>query len=279
MSYMRNAILKVLIVAFSFVLLMGCTNNQTDENPSSDSTEGSMTSNEVTFYIVRHGKTMLNTTDRVQGWSDAVLTPAGEDVVRSAGKGLKDTEFTAAYSSDSGRAIQTANIILEENEKSSDLELETDERLREFNFGTYEGDLNETMWTDIAESQGKTLEEWFEEGFTPEAFANSVAELDKEIVKDEDVNWPAEDYETITQRLNDSINEIAEKESEKNGGNVLVVSHGLSISALLDTLFEDVDIPSGGLDNASVSIVKYKDGEFSLGEINDLSYVEEGEKQ
>ena len=33
---------------------------------------------ELTLYIVRHGKTMLNTTDRVQGWSDAVLTPEGE---------------------------------------------------------------------------------------------------------------------------------------------------------------------------------------------------------
>jgi broad specificity phosphatase PhoE len=55
---------------------------------------------------------MLNTTDRVQGWSDAVLTPAGEEVVRQAGIGLKDIEFQNAYSSDSGRAIQTAEIII-----------------------------------------------------------------------------------------------------------------------------------------------------------------------
>ena len=40
---------------------------------------------ELTLYIVRHGKTMLNTTDRVQGWSDAVLTPEGEKVVTATG--------------------------------------------------------------------------------------------------------------------------------------------------------------------------------------------------
>lgn len=118
---------------------------------------------------------MLNTTERVQGWLDAVLTPEGEKVVTYAGKGLKDT---SAYSSDSGSAIQTVNPILAENQKSK-VSLTTDERLREFNFGTYEGDLNETLWTDIAKIQGKTLEEFQSEGISPKNFANSVADLDK----------------------------------------------------------------------------------------------------
>ena len=71
--------------------------------------------NEVVLYIVRHGKTMLNTTDRVQGWSDAVLTPAGIEVAEYLGAGLKEKKikFSAAYSSDSGRSIQTADIVLE----------------------------------------------------------------------------------------------------------------------------------------------------------------------
>ena len=41
---------------------------------------------------------MLNTTDCVQGWSDAVLTPAGEEVVTAAGVGLKDVDFQVVYS-------------------------------------------------------------------------------------------------------------------------------------------------------------------------------------
>jgi len=275
---MYNNFLKIVIVTISFFLLLGCNNDNSDEKSAATNSDDSVSDGEITFYIVRHGKTMLNTTDRVQGWSDAVLTPNGEDVVQSAGRGMKNIEFKGAYSSDSGRAIQTADIILNENGKSTDLHLKTDDRLREFNFGTYEGDLNETMWTDIANSQGKTLEEWFDEGISPEVFANSVAELDKENVKEEGVNWAAEDYNTITTRLTDAINEIAELESKKGDGNVLIVSHGLSISALLDTLFEDFELPPDGLDNASVTVINYKDGEFSLGKINDLSYVEEGEE-
>src|SRR5690625_810302 len=116
----------------------------------------------ITFYLMRHGKTMLNTTNRVQGWSDSVLTPYGEKVVRYAGKGLKNVEFIAAYSSDSGRAIQTANMIIDENK--SDLDLVTDSRLREFNFGTYEGDLNEKMQSEVAESKGGNLAELIESG-------------------------------------------------------------------------------------------------------------------
>ncbi|MFU1892435.1 histidine phosphatase family protein, partial [Enterococcus faecium] len=132
-----------------------------------------------TLYIVRHGKTMLNTTDRVQGWSDAVLTPEGEKVVTATGIGLKDVAFQNAYSSDSGRALQTAQLILDQNKAGKDLEVVRDPDLREFNFGSYDGDLNKTMWQDIADDQGVSLEE-FMKNMTPESFANSVAKLDQQ---------------------------------------------------------------------------------------------------
>lgn len=267
---MKKVLKSVVLLSLGAVLFTGCSaNKKVEEAPTIKEKE------ELTLYVVRHGKTMLNTTDRVQGWSDAVLTKEGEEVVSAAGKGLKDTDFQNAYSSDSGRAMQTANLILKENETSSTLELQTNPDLREFNFGTYEGDLNHTMWTDIAKSQGVTTEE-FLKTMTPESFANSVAELDKEKNKD-GKNWPAEDYKTITTRLTKSIDEIVEKESKKDGsGNVLVVSHGLSIAALLDTLIDDFQMPEGGLKNASVSIIKVKDGKFSLESVNDTSYIEKG---
>jgi len=252
--------------------------DDTDDVQEEDSSADKKGDGTVHFYIVRHGKTMLNTTDRVQGWSDAVLTPAGEEVVGYAAKGMKvkDLSFDVAYSSDSGRSIQTANIILE-TLGQADLHLNTDWRLREFNFGTYEGDLNHTMWTDIAESLGMTLEEWMEDGVNPEEFANSVAKLD-EGRDEEGLNWPAEDYDTITARLSESLNEIAEEVSSQGGGNVLLVSHGLSIGAMMDVLKDDGDEISAGIANASVSTVDYKDGKFTILEYGDTSYIEEGEK-
>lgn len=113
----------------------------------------------VTLYITRHGKTMLNTTDRSQGWIDAPLTPAGVEVAEALGRGLKSegVEFDAVYTSDSGRAIETAEIVLKEI--GIDLEIHRDKRLREFNFGTYEGMPNEEMWEAIAVAQGMTLED------------------------------------------------------------------------------------------------------------------------
>ncbi|WP_206911782.1 phosphoglycerate mutase [Enterococcus sp. DIV0840] len=270
----RGKLLGILILGLLVVAGCGSGNAKTGDTGTAKKTP-----EELTLYIVRHGKTMLNTTDRVQGWSDAVLTKAGEEVVTAAGVGLKDIDFQNAYSSDSGRAIQTANLIVKENEKSSDLKVITDERLREFNFGTYEGDLNHTMWQDIADDQGVTLEE-FLKNMTPESFANCVAKLDAKNVEEAKINWPAEDYKTITTRLKAGIDDIVEKEMKNEGsGNVLIASHGLSISALLATLSDDYKIPEGGLKNASVCTVKYKDGKYTLDKINDLSYVEAGQKK
>lgn len=67
----------------------------------------------VKLYIARHGKTMFNTIGRVQGWSDSPLTPFGEEGIRELGLGLKAAgiPFKSAYSSDSGRTIQTMDII------------------------------------------------------------------------------------------------------------------------------------------------------------------------
>lgn len=228
----------------------------------------------LTLYIVRHGKTMLNITDRVQGWSDAVLTPAGEETVRAAGRGLAAIPFQAAYSSDSGRAMQTARLILAENPLSSDLHLSIDPRLREFGFGTYEGALNHVMWTDIAADQGRTLQD-FLKNMDPRGFADSVARLDARQVGAPG-NWPAENYGQITARLSAGLAEIERREEARGNGNVLIVSHGLSIIALLDTLFPGFKPPEGGLRNASVTIVTVQDGEHKLESVNDLSFVEAG---
>ncbi|WP_054950330.1 phosphoglycerate mutase family protein [Numidum massiliense] len=71
--------------------------------------------NEVVLYVTRHGKTHFNTVRRVQGWSDTPLTDEGVRVAEQLGKGLKkeNVHFDAAYSSDSGRARETARIVLD----------------------------------------------------------------------------------------------------------------------------------------------------------------------
>ena len=63
----------------------------------------------VNIYLVRHGKTMFNTIGRAQGWSDTPLTRDGEIGITELGLGFaaKNIKFDYAFSSDSGRTIQT----------------------------------------------------------------------------------------------------------------------------------------------------------------------------
>ncbi|MGK0551514.1 histidine phosphatase family protein [Enterococcus faecalis] len=92
------------------------------------------------------------------------------------------------------------------------------------------------------------------------------------------VNWPAEDSQTIINRLKESLGDIIKTAEKKKAKNVLVVSHGMSLITLLGQLEPTADLPTGGLKNASVSKVTYKDGHYQMESVNDLSYVEKGKE-
>lgn len=269
-------------VALLSMVLVGCNNGTAKEEKKADTKEKD--NSEVVIYLARHGKTMLNTVDRSQGWIDAPLTPAGVEVAEQLGKGLSDVKFDKVVTSDSGRAIETAELVLKNNgQEKLTKEMTKDKRLREYNFGTYEGLMNEEMLTAVAKEQGKTYEEyneWMKEvGFYKGIieFADVLSDLDKKNVE-EGVNWPAEDSKTIVARLTAGLDDIV-KDAEKEGANnVLVVSHGMSIITLLGELDANADLPDGGLKNASVSKVTYKDGKYTIDSVNDLSYVEQGKE-
>ena len=72
---MKKRLTIVGMLFLAILVMVGCGKNQ-----QATTKEKETKPEELTLYIVRHGKTMLNTTDRVQGWSDAVLTPEGEKV-------------------------------------------------------------------------------------------------------------------------------------------------------------------------------------------------------
>ncbi len=89
------------------------------------------------LYIVRHGETVWNTLDKMQGVKDSPLTDKGRSHAERMGGKLKelDADFSALYTSDLGRAFETSRLI----NNSLGLEIKEDERLRERNMGVFEG--------------------------------------------------------------------------------------------------------------------------------------------
>lgn len=226
---------------------------------------------ETTLYIVRHGKTMFNTIERVQGWCDTPLTKQGQEGIHFLGKGLKDIDFSYAYSSDSGRAIETARIVLSEHTKGKEIPYFIDKRIREWCFGSLEGGYDMEMWGVIPRVLNfQTYDEMFTTDVTFEQIANAIYETDT-------AGW-AQPYAELKERVWSGFEDIAHQCEKNNGGNVLVVSHGLTIAFLL-SLIDPSQPVRAGLLNGSVTKVTYKNGRFSIDSVNDTSYIEQGKQQ
>ncbi|WP_243522669.1 histidine phosphatase family protein [Bacillus pseudomycoides] len=220
--------------------------------------------NIVTLYITRHGKTILNTNKRVQGWADSPLVEKGIEIAKGLGNGLQDVSFVDAYSSDSGRAIETASLVLK---YSGQLHLKLEQRkdLRELNFGIFEGDKIENMWEAIKETAGvKAVTELMK--FSMKEITNFIVEADS--------TKQAENWEVFSTRIKKEIDKISEDTAKNGGGNVLVVSHGLMITALVEML--DSSKTKMGVENASVTKILYQDGEYKVESVGDMSYAEKG---
>ncbi len=86
------------------------------------------------LFIVRHAQTEGNALGLWEGSSDSPLTPRGEAQARELRDLLSHVRFTAAYSSDAGRAMRTAQVLLEGRE----IPLRTDALLRESDLGALE---------------------------------------------------------------------------------------------------------------------------------------------
>ncbi|PEC19065.1 histidine phosphatase family protein [Bacillus cereus] len=222
--------------------------------------------NVVTLYVTRHGKTILNTNQRAQGWADSPLVEKGVEVAANLGTGLKDIHFTTVYSSDSGRAIETANLVLKYSEQSK-LKLEQRKALRELNFGIFEGEKLENMWETIGKAAGVTSPE--------ELMKFSIQEVIN-LIRAADPTKQAEDWELFSTRIKAEIDKISEEAAKNGGGNVLVVVHGLLITALIEMI--DHSKTKLGVENASVTKILYKDGEYIVESVGDMSYVAKGKE-
>jgi broad specificity phosphatase PhoE len=89
------------------------------------------------LYLIRHGETEWNAEGRLLSFTDVPLDEQGEQQASTLAGDLAGVSWNRAFSSPLVRARRTAEIILEARADSPPLLV--DDRLREMDFGPYEG--------------------------------------------------------------------------------------------------------------------------------------------
>ena len=99
-----------------------------------------------TFYIVRHGQTNWNILGKTQGHGNSDLTAKGIEQATELAESIVNYPIDYIYSSDLGRAVQTAQILGDK----LNIEVKETEALREMGFGEWEGLLIDEIKSNYA---------------------------------------------------------------------------------------------------------------------------------
>jgi len=196
----------------------------------------------VSFYIVRHGQTLLNSLDRAQGWSDSTLTDVGKQTAVDLGHRLREIDFVTAYTSDMLRAVQTAELILEEN-KNATVPIKKDARLREWCLGSMEAENNSAFIKNVMDWLGGA----------------SFAELNERLpdvadaIHKHDTTGMAEPFQTIEGRLKMAFLEMAQWHGMKENSNILIMTHAFAIKTIFYLFAPEQLGKVGKVKNAVVS--------------------------
>lgn len=167
------------------------------------------------LYLVRHGETDWNIESKIQGQTDIALNERGrqqaeEFAARIAGK---DYQVDSIYTSSKRRALETARIIGD----ALKIEPKVQPGLEEICLGKWEG----YTWKQVKELFWDEYQLW----------------RDNRRYQEPPLG---ESYQQLLDRLLPAIREITQKEK----GNVLVVTHSAVIMTLMsymyDTPFEDM---------------------------------------
>lgn len=262
---------------------------------------------DATFFVVRHGQTLFNVMGKVQGWCDTPLTEEGVRAARSLGRGLADVDFTAAYSSDSGRAVQTLQAVLASRAAEREgarggqvpgnsLRISAEaapsapcgQVVPGNCFWPAEGDrpaipvaqdarLREWCYGDLEGEPGEQLHRVFAQGFGRElSFAELNSRLPEvaDVIAAADRSGRAERFADIESRLKRFFEDAGRAALAAGGGNVLVVTHSFVVRTIVYLLEPSrVNDPLKIL-NASVTKLAFDGERFSLGDVGSMAYTQ-----
>ena len=188
-----------------------------------------------TLYLMRHSETIFNEKLLLQGWCDAPLTKKGIKQAEIAKKYFEENEikFDYIFCSSAPRAIHTLKII-------TDQEFQTNENLREWNFGLFEGESQKLI------PIGYPYGDFF-------------------------VEFNGESQDELQTRIVTEINEI----TKNLEGNILIVSHTCA-GRLFTNYYQDsakVEIPRR-ICNCGILKFEYENDKFNLVDVIQHNFEE-----
>ncbi len=203
-----------------------------------------------TFYIVRHGQTNWNILGKTQGHGNSDLTKKGEEQANELAQAMKNYPIDMIYSSDLGRAIQTAKIVGD----TINLEVNETPALREMGFGVWEG----LLIDEIKQNHLDTYTTWRNEPH--------LVEIEN-----------GETLHIIKERVDNFIKEINETYDNKH---ILLVSHSVTVRVMLLLFLNSgmENIYRIKQDNTALNVVEYRDYGPVIIKMNDTNHMKNNQK-
>ena len=161
--------------------------------------------------LVRHAKSEWNSLGLWTGWTDVSLSPDGVEEAKKTAEELRVISIDKTYASPLKRAVETLAIIKEDLDLKK-IPTETDDALKERNYGIYTG---KNKW-EIKDVVGE------------KTFQKIRRDFDYPIPEGETLK---DVYDRVVPFYRNTI--LADL---KSGKNVLIVAHGNSLRALVKKL-------------------------------------------
>lgn len=196
---------------------------------------------------VRHGETAWNVDARIQGQLDIALNDTGRWQAGRVGHALAAEQLSAVYSSDLGRAHETARAI----GAAAGIPVVPHVGLRERHFGMFEGKTFDEIldtWPDHAHNWRKRIPEW-----VPPEGGESLLQL--------------------RERVSRTMTDLASRHA---GSQIAVVAHG----GVLDALYrlatgQEVNSPrTWQLPNAAINRLLWTPEGFTLVGWSDTQHLD-----
>jgi broad specificity phosphatase PhoE len=193
--------------------------------------------------LVRHGETLWNRENRIQGHTDVELSDYGRMQVEKLALSMVKDKIDAIYSSPLKRAYDTAQAIA----RFHRLDIKVEGDLQELNHGDFES----LTIQELKESHGDFVRQWFEDPAS--------------------VVMPnGESLPQVQKRVWEVIRMIVD-----NSKNTLVVSHGMAIMTILCKV-QGLSLSQGRemfVNMASKTVVEFEDKQGVVKLFNDISHM------